>query len=119
MSLAAAHATAFYREVASARRVWTVRDAKGFPAPVTSDGRRAQPFWSSESRARRIVESVAAYAGMEVVGIEWDVFRDRWLPGLQADGLLVGVNWSGERATGYDVEADQVRANVEGQLGRA
>ena len=30
------------------------------------------------------------------------------LPWLQRDGLLVGVNWAGLRATGYDVAPPQV-----------
>src|SRR5262245_53577377 len=43
MSQAASQAWAFYREVAKTRLVWTVRDECGFPAPMTSSGKRAQP----------------------------------------------------------------------------
>jgi hypothetical protein len=32
---------------------------------------------------------------------------------MQKDGLNVGVNWSGEKAFGYDVYPEQVRQNVE------
>jgi hypothetical protein len=39
-------------------------------------------------------------------------FRNRWLPGLASDGILVGVNWSGPRATGYDLLPDQVLARL-------
>ena len=28
---------------------------------------------------------------------------DAWLPGLHRDGMLVGLNWSGSRATGFEV----------------
>ena len=42
------------------------------------------------------------------VELSLDVFLDDWLPGMQKDGLLVGVNWSGERAKGYDVEPEVV-----------
>jgi hypothetical protein len=31
---------------------------------------------------------------------------------LERDGVLVGVNWSGARATGYDVKPSEVVANV-------
>src|SRR5262245_4046499 len=116
MSVAAAHAAAFYREVGAARTVWTVRDGSGYPAPKNADGRRSQPFWSTESRTRNVVANVSAYASFEVVAIPWETFRDRWLRGLKADGLLVGVNWSGPNATGYDIEPDDVRANVEHYL---
>lgn len=110
MTISAAQADAFYREAAEAGEVWSVTDAGGFPAPHGTDGARAMPFWSKRSRAERVVAAVPAYAGFEVVAIPLDVFRQRWLPGLARDGLLVGLNWSGNRATGYDVETGGVEA---------
>ncbi len=104
MSISAAHADAFYAESSVAVEVWTVRDVAGFPAPETADGARAMPFWSKRSRAERVVATVPAYAEFEVVAVPLDAFRERWLPGLGRDGVLVGLNWSGEKATGYDVE---------------
>jgi len=112
MSAAASQAAAFYEEVARSGAVWTVKDAGGFPAPEGELGKRAMPFWSSESRASKIVKSVAAYAGFEVVRIEWSNFEERWAAGLQRDGLLVGINWSGSAATGYDIRPDELVANV-------
>lgn len=112
MSQAASHASAFYREVAATRMLWTIRDAGGYPAPIGADGRRAQPFWSSRARAERVISSVPAYAGFQPVEISWDKFLSAWVPGLTRDGVLVGVNWSGERALGYDVEPDRVAPNV-------
>jgi hypothetical protein len=55
MSAAASQAAAFYREVAKMRVVWTIKDAGGFPAPQTSEG-RAQPFWSSRGERERMDE---------------------------------------------------------------
>ncbi len=116
MSNVASHAHTFYRQVARERRVWTVRDIGGFPAPKISEGKRAQPFWSSLSRARLIIANVPVYSGFEPHEISWETFRDRWLPGLKKDGILVGVNWSGDRAKGYDVESDQVLAAINAQI---
>ena len=112
MSVLAAQAQAFYREVSTRRVVWAIRDAEGFPAPIGGDGKRAMPFWSLESRARRIIDTVPAYRGFEPHAIDWDAFCSRWVPGLAADGLLVGVNWSGTRAEGYDVSPNDVMRNV-------
>jgi hypothetical protein len=92
VSVSAAQAEAFYSEVARHRVVWTVRDGGGYPAPMNADGARAQPFWSSKSRATRIVESVPAYAGFEVVEIRWDVFETRWAPGLERDKTLERIS---------------------------
>lgn len=112
MSQAASQASNFYREVAANRMLWTIRDAGGYPAPVGADGRRAQPFWSSLARVERVVSSVPAYAGFQPDAIPWDRFLSAWVPGLTRDGILVGVNWSGERALGYDIEPDRVALNV-------
>jgi Protein of unknown function (DUF2750) len=113
VSQASSQAAAFYREVAERRVVWTLRDAGGYPTPQTQDGRRAQPFWSSRSRVEKIIKSVPAYAGFSSEEIPWEAFCSRWVPGLTRDGLLVGVNWSGARATGYDIEPAELKRNVE------
>src|SRR5438128_2311758 len=119
MSQSASQAAAFYREVAEDRVVWTVRDAGGFPAPKTSDGTRAQPFWSSRSRAERIISTVPAYSGFQTFEISWEEFCAKWVPGLTKDGLKVGVNWSGKRATGYDPDPQNVVRNVEAVSNRS
>jgi hypothetical protein len=112
VSVSAAQAAAFYSEVARHRAVWTIRDAGGYPAPRNPDGARAQPFWSSRRRASRIVASVPAYANFEVVEITLQVFKTRWLPCLERDQILVGVNWSGDAATGYDVTPSEIVRNI-------
>lgn len=104
MSQASSQAHAFYKEVAQKKVVWTIKDEGGYPAPMTSEKKRAQPFWSSASRATKIVREVKVYSGFEVVSITWDVFKEKWATGLSKDGLLAGVNWSGKNAQGYDLD---------------
>ena len=111
MSVSAAHADEFYTEVLKRDEVWAIRGAKGFPAPK-SEGRRAMPFWSAKSRAERLVANLEAYQGFEVVAVPLSEWRARWLPGLRKDGVLVGLNWSGNRATGYDLEPSDVERNL-------
>ncbi len=108
MNTSAIQAAAFYAEVARVGSVWTIRDVGGYPAPKNASGERAQPFWSQRPRAERVVKTVPAYADFDVVEISLDVFRERWLPGMGRDGLRVGLNWSGDRATGYDIAPDAV-----------
>jgi hypothetical protein len=74
------------------------------------------PFWSSLSRAEKIIKTVPAYSKFRAVAISWGQFRDAWLPGLEKDGLSVGVNWSGHNTTGYDLEPKSVREAVEDQI---
>jgi Protein of unknown function (DUF2750) len=113
MSQAASQAAAFYTQSVENDAVWTVRDEGGYPAPENREGRRSQPFWSSLSRVERIIENVPAYDGFEPEEIALSTFLDEWLPELESDGLLIGLNWSGERATGYDLEPNAVKEAVE------
>ena len=103
VSFAAAQADTFYTEILAEQTVWAVCDVEGFPAPLNGDGQRSMPFWSKRSRAQKVIDTVAAYTAFEPTPIPLSEWRDRWLPGLAADGLLVGLNWSGAAATGYDL----------------
>jgi hypothetical protein len=113
MNHSASQASAFYREVAETRKIWTIRDEGGFPAPMNSEGKRSQPFWSSRSRVEKIIQTVPAYAGFRPHELSWVEFQSRWVPDLKRDEILVGVNWSGPGALGYDIEPDAVQRNVE------
>ncbi len=73
------------------------------------------PFWSSRARAERAVQT-EAYRGFEPVELTWEEFAERWLPGLESDGLRAGVNWSGPRLTGYDLGPADVRRSVEAAM---
>jgi hypothetical protein len=117
MSQAASQWAAFAREIAVHRRLWTVKDDGGHPAPMTPSGVRAMPFWSSLSRVERIIRNVPAYSTFTPHELSWEEFRDRWIPGLTKDGIQVGVNWTGPRATGYDIDAAGVQARVEYEIG--
>ncbi|MGO7210140.1 DUF2750 domain-containing protein [Rhizobium ruizarguesonis] len=56
MSLVAAHTHAFFNEVTQSGFVWTIRDEAGFPTSTNQSNEAAMPFWSSEIRARRIID---------------------------------------------------------------
>ncbi len=113
MGQSASQAAAFYRDVARQGFLFTIRDDGGYPAPLKSSGRRAQPFWSSESRVKRVAKVCPAYAPFSLEKVTWAEFLETWVPFLEDSGTLVGVNWSGKSATGYDLEPRDVVANVE------
>lgn len=64
------------------------------------------PFWLSKSRTERIIENVPAYENFEPVELDLNEFYDCWLQELKSARQLVGVNWSGKRAVGYDLEPE-------------
>jgi hypothetical protein len=112
MSVAAAQADRFFSEVVANGAVWAIRDSGGFPAPENGSGERAMPFWSLESRARTIIDNIPAYEGFVPVRLTLAEFVENWLPGMEKDGLLAGINWSGERATGYDMLPTELRERL-------
>lgn len=79
VSMSAAHADAFHKEVLANGEVWAIRDGDGFPAPE-SDDRRVMPFWSAQSRVQQVIDSVEAYRDFEVVSLPLAQWRSRWLP---------------------------------------
>lgn len=112
MNIAAPQSAAFFDEIVAHGAVWAIRDEGGFPAPRTRSGERAMPFWSLESRARKIIDSVAAYESFQTFRLTLAEFENDWLVGMEKDGLLVGVNWAGKRAVGYDMTPGDVRASI-------
>jgi hypothetical protein len=113
LSQSGSQAAAFFRDVVRTRELWTLRDIGGHPVPEVGNGVRAMPFWSTESRVCKVIAKVEAYRGFEPVRIGLDAWRERWIPGLARDGLLIGVNWSGPRATGWDLEPEAVSARLD------
>ena len=112
VTTSAAQAAAFYREAVREQSVWTIRDEAGYPAPLTASGHRAQPFWSLRSRVERTQSRIADYAPFTPEEIALDAFRAKWLSNLERDGILVGLNWSGTHATGYDLTGAEVERNL-------
>lgn len=113
MTHAASQAWAFYRDVAATQLLWTVCDDAGVPAPWSPRGKRVMPFWSSKSRVERIIKTVPAYSAFEPLQVSWADFYSIWAPDLVKDDMLVGVNWSGGRASGYEIEPMDVIRSVQ------
>jgi hypothetical protein len=108
MSQASVQYHAFIKEILENKKVWTVKDELGFPSSTNPNGETTIPFWSLESRAVKVIENVPAYSKFQPHEIELEDFINKWLTGIEKDGLYVGVNWSGNRATGYDLKPNKV-----------
>jgi hypothetical protein len=105
----ASQAAAWRADVRANGTLWTVEDDDGIPAPSNAERRRAMPFWSTRSRVEKVTASVPAYARFRPRELTLEEFQTRWLDGVEHDRLLVGINWLGASATGYDVEPQGVR----------
>ncbi|WP_089157984.1 DUF2750 domain-containing protein [Micromonospora sp. NBS 11-29] len=107
MSQSGSQAAAFFREVARNRVVWFVRDDAGSPAPITSDGKRAAPYWSTFARAQRAAEIWGH--GLRAESMSLEQWQSTELPDLAGDELLVGINWTGARLVGWQFTVGEVR----------
>ena len=113
MSEAPSQAWAFYREVARKRVLRTICGVVGIAKAMNGRGERAVPFWSFRSRVERIIKTVPGYAGLEPDEVSWEESCSEWLPDLTKEGINVGVNLSGKRAAGSDIEAERVQQSVQ------
>lgn len=110
--VSSAQAHAFYREVAQKKAVWTIGDGENVQTVVSKDGCRVMPLWSSRSRVERIIKNVSGYSGFIPLGCSWSNFLKNWVRELDRQGVQVGVNWSGAKATGFEFPASVVAAQV-------
>lgn len=115
MSASGAQASAFFREIAQHRTAWWVRDDNGSPTTPSESGEPAFPYWSSEARAQRTATLLGSQ--FRVVSMPLDHWRDAALPDLAKDDFRVGINWSGQRLTGWDFTVDEVLNRLAHALG--
>lgn len=107
-----APAVAFVREVCALEEVWTIWDGEGFPTATTASGDTAIPFWSTERRARALIESAGEYGDYHPRRIPLETFLGDWIPAFERQDLRVGMNWEGLRAIGHDAPAANVAAAI-------
>lgn len=86
----------FLRRVVSSEKVWGVRNGSGFQSCESNedDSRRVLLFWSDAAYARRAISQ--GYDDCEAADIDLFSFLYRWLPGMAADHVLVGPNFTGD-----------------------
>jgi len=114
------HAGAFYREVLASGEVFGVEHEEDGPVVWHLAGNvHARPFWSARSRAVRMLEGPLKRPGLVIVREAWPEFVRATVPRMEAQDLLVGVNWSGMRARGYNLPPRDVVAAVEAVRTRA
>ena len=107
-------AAAFYREVAKNRKMWTVF----FPDGRGSLYNGSIPFWSSLSRTNKMISRIEWLRDGKPVEVSWERFLEHWMPQMIRDGFRIGVNWSGERAAGYDIEPELLRETIQVHIDR-
>ena len=113
---ASTQAQVFFQEVAETGDVWSIGDERSMFVVLSESGARVFPLWSSRFRAKRIVETVPDYASCKVLRSSWSNFLDNWVAILERDGILVGVNWSGANANGFEMPVKLLVSQIEAAL---
>jgi hypothetical protein len=117
MSQSASQAAAFYRDVAKNGSVWLLNDDEGQVPIARQDDHDVTPVWSTKSRLEKTVKHLGpGFQANEPTEMSWEDFRDDLLPTLEEEGVRIGVNWSGEKAVGYDIEVPDLIRNVEAAM---
>jgi len=84
----------FVQRIKVSHRVWGLRSKEGGWASCPSndhEGKTVICFWSDRAYAARHVKET--WADYEPAPIELDTFINRWLAGMDQEGVLAGTNW--------------------------
>ena len=95
--------------------VWGLEHPEGWAlaASVEYEDSYVMPFWSSEQAARKCASE--EWAEYSVSGLPLEDFIQKWLPGMQDDGYLVGTDWDVDSA-GPEIEPDELAEALEAAL---
>lgn len=104
----------FITRVRETRQVWGLRSRNGWAFCPSNhlDDTDVLLFWSDEPYAKR--HATSEWADHVATAIELDAFIDRWLRGMQKDGLLAGVNFNADLA-GLEVEPVELARELVGE----
>ena len=114
------HAQTFVVEVAVSGELFGLEFDEGGDPPLWpfDTDRQARPFWSSHRRAAEMLAGPLASGRLRVAVYTWEAFESAIAPALQDRGVLVGLNWSGAQARGYNRTAAEVIAAVNAERAR-
>jgi hypothetical protein len=110
MSTAAVQYDKFGEEAVAEERVFTFTDAGELLVYQVHSGETV-PFWSSRSRLEGIQRRLPRYRDWQITEIPFAEFWRR-LDQLERERVHVGVNWSGEKLTGYNVAVEDLREGL-------
>ena len=112
---AGTQANKFYEEVYENKCLWFAENSTGTALEFDlSEERVSFPLWSSESRILRLKKLNSELLNdFKPRKISWDSFIDILVPILESKKRLVGVNYSGQNLSGFDMSIDQLVRQVE------
>ncbi|MDN3518654.1 DUF2750 domain-containing protein [Aquisalimonas lutea] len=106
---------AFLEQAVAGGEVWGLSDPEGWAlAPAADDDTvMVMPFWSGEAGAGSC--ATGDWQGFTPEAVPLDLFLEEWLPGMEGDGLRVGVDWTDE-LEGVEVPPLELQADLEATI---
>src|SRR5262245_53076158 len=105
----------FVRRVADFEEVWSLHGASGWVTMGDDSGRKYIPVWPHKRYAEAFIRG--HWQDAKATMIELDAWMQRWLPGMQRDGLQVAVfPVEGEKQQGVLVSPQQLKHDLEQEL---
>jgi hypothetical protein len=100
---------AFCKDVYQMKLLWTVEFEDGSILQwFEDDGSQVLPFWSSESRVKKVIKLLEDFDGGLPASIELDEFEADWVQDLVDSNIRIGPNWAGEELSGTTFEANEL-----------
>ncbi|MDH5446990.1 MAG: DUF2750 domain-containing protein [Gammaproteobacteria bacterium] len=79
----------FVKRVADWEEVWSLQDKNGWVSSENDEGIKSIPVWPHPEYTKLCAEE--NWKGNNPSSIELQAFIEKWLPGMEKDGLLVAV----------------------------
>jgi hypothetical protein len=96
----------FVSRVRASGTVWSIKEGDGWAlCPSNHQDCDLYVFWSDEAYARQHCKE--EWSGYQPASISLDSFLENWLPGMAAEGFLVGVQFNSDLA-GLEVEPSKL-----------
>ena len=100
----------FVSRVRSSEVLWGLREADGWAiCPSNNEDCELYVFWSDEAYARQ--HCTDEWANYEPAEITLDSFLQHWIPGMEKDGFLIGVQFNSDLA-GLEVEPSKLARDL-------
>ncbi|WP_028115496.1 DUF2750 domain-containing protein [Ferrimonas senticii] len=103
MSNVDSNLSAFIKAVTENGHLWVLSDDNEYVVvdSIEFENTDVMPLFSSEQAAQALC--IEDWAGYTVAKIALDDFFEQWLPSLDEDGVLIGIDWDAE-LTGAEID---------------
>ncbi|MCO7127607.1 DUF2750 domain-containing protein [Sporolactobacillus shoreicorticis] len=106
----------FFEEAVHQNKVWTIANEEGYSIATNEQGESVVPFWSSQMKIDKAINSVPAYRSDHSLEVPLNEFTSDWINELKEDDFLVGINWCGRGLMGHELLPNKVLERIQDEI---